>query len=65
MSDFSAATHGRCERRGLGPRTITQGSRTFEAIVERAPDSVALLEADGRITYANLAYCDLTGVPNK
>lgn len=42
-------------------RLAEQGLRTFEAVVERTPDGVALVAADGRFLYANAAYRGLTG----
>ena len=42
-------------------RQAEQGLRTFEAVVERTPDGVALITTRGEVTYTNQAYRDLGG----
>lgn len=39
-----------------------RGLRTFEAIVESAPDGISLISPDGTFSYANQSYRALTGL---
>jgi rsbT co-antagonist protein RsbR len=40
---------------------VQQRFRTFDALVERAPDGIVIATLDGQITYANLAFQAMTG----
>jgi PAS domain S-box-containing protein len=43
-------------------KTATRGLRTFEALVESAPDGVSMTSPDGAITYANHALRSMTNL---